>query len=95
MSQVLSDCPRSNHRAVLLFKDSKSGTSVPGGTKSSNDFEKRAPVKKQTQYPYRPRGFAPQQKSGPAISEAAEHSRCHAQRDPATHKSRWSKAQPR
>jgi hypothetical protein len=38
MSQVLFRCPRINRQVVLLFKDSKSGTAEPGGTRFSNEF---------------------------------------------------------
>jgi len=86
----------SNRPAVLLFKDSKGGTSVLGGINYIKKYlESHAPVKKQAQYANRARGFAPQQNSGPAISEAAEYSRCHAQRNLATLKSHWSEERPR
>ena len=77
MSQVLFCCLRISRQAVLLFKDSKSGTAGGGRTRFSNHFKKHARVKGQTQYAYGASVFAGQQKFGPAISEAAESSRCH------------------
>ena len=65
---------------VLPFKDSE------GGTCSYSDFNwsylcRHASAKKQTQYANRAKAIAPYQNVGPAISEAAEPSRCHAERD--------------
>ena len=49
----------------------------------------------QTQYAHHAYGFAPQQKFGPAISEAAELNRGHAERGYLPLTSPWSEARPR
>jgi hypothetical protein len=95
MSQVLLRCARTNHRVVLLFKDSKSGTAELCGTRFSNDLEKHAQMKKQTQYPDHAWGFAPQRKLGPAISEAAEPAGATPSAAYLPFTSRWSEARPR
>jgi hypothetical protein len=72
MSQVFSVvCALINRQVVLLFKDSKSGTAEHGGTDLKKILKART-SEKQTHYAHCARGFAPQQKFGPAISEAAE-----------------------
>src|SRR4029077_2100461 len=95
-SQVLSRRLCVSCAAVLPFKDSEGGT----WPVQPSDFKKtyicrHAPVKEQSQYANRSMRFAPQQKFGPAISEAAEP-RCatvSAIKLPDT--SRWSEARPR
>jgi hypothetical protein len=95
MSQVLLRCLRINHQVVLLFKDSKAGPrsmEVP----DSQMISLKAPTsEKQTNYAHRARGFTPQQKFGPAISEAAEPSRAMPSAIQLPHTSRWSEARPR
>jgi hypothetical protein len=95
-SQVLSRRLCVSCAAALPFKDSEGGT----WPLQLSDFERtyicrHAPVKKDSQYPDRSLGFAPQQQFGPAISEAAEP-RCatvSAIKPPDT--SRRSEARPR
>ena len=95
-SQVLSRRLCVSCAAVLPFKDSEGGT----WPLQQSDFKttyicRHAPVKRHSQYADRSLGFASQQQSGPAISEAAEP-RCitvSAIKPPDT--SRWSEARPR
>ena len=78
---------------VLLFKDSTSGTAdleILDFQITRSMHEERTNAVGSS-----PRAFVPQQKFGPAISEAAELGRCHAQRDVATPTARWSEARPR
>jgi len=73
ISQVFIPWALRRDQAVLPFKDSQGGT----WPLELQDFRmtlfwRRAPVKKQSRYPNRAKTFTPQQKFGPAISEAAE-----------------------
>ena len=96
ISQVLFERLCVSQAVVLPFKDSEGGTCPL----ELLDFNwsyicRHAPVKKQTQHANRAKAFAPHQKFGPAISEAAEP-RCatpSAIKLPDT--SRWSEARPR
>ena len=96
ISQVLFERLCVSQAVVLPFKDSEGGT----WPLELLDFNwsyicRHAPVKKQKQHANRAKAFAPYQKFGPAISEAAEprYAAPSAIKLPDT--SRWSEARPR